>query len=396
MAHVLLLENPVQHYAWGSHEWIPGLLGQSGSIRPWAELWVGAHPRAPSLAEGRSLDGLISRDPPAILGPDVARHHGGRLPFLVKLLAARVPLSLQAHPNRQQARQGFAREEAAGIPRAAPHRNYRDDNHKPELLVALRPFWGLNGFRPVDEALDLLRVAGLGGIQRQVAAFQARPDPHGLEAFFRAVMTLPAQRQRHVALELVSRAQELGASHPEFPWITRAHQVFGADIGLVSFLLLNLFKLQPGEAMSCRAGALHAYLHGFGVEVMANSDNVLRGGCTPKHVDIPELLRVLDFRPGPATVLRPVTCARHERRYPSFAREFEVHVVELPSRQRWHPSRRQGVEILLCVEGTLEIDDGQRRQRLSPGGAALVPGAVQHYHVSGQGRFFRTTAGQVA
>lgn len=283
---VLRLLNKIQSYAWGSLDALPALLGQPPDGRPQAELWLGAHDSAPSLAGGRPLNAVIAEAPERLLGAPVARRFEGKLPFLLKVLAAAQPLSLQAHPSLAQAREGFARENAAGLPLNAPHRNYRDANHKPELLCALSEFHALCGFRAVGESVRLLRGLGVD---------TTLLERDGLRAFFTHVMTARVSLTQVRVVEGFERecalAAQLLAAYP-------------GDPGLIGALLLNYVVLQPGDALFLTAGNLHAYVRGTGIELMANSDNVLRGGLTPKHVDVPELLRVLDFTDGPVRIWR--------------------------------------------------------------------------------------------
>src|SRR6266540_2262539 len=282
---IVPLDNPVQNYAWGSRTAIADLLGRPApGGRPEAELWIGAHPQAPSRLAAvpgplgrdgvpggpRTLDALIRSAPEAMLGPEAVRRWAGELPLLMKMIAAAEPLSIQCHPNREQALAGFAREDAEGLPRDAPQRNYRDPNHKPELVVALTRFVGLKGFRPVEEI-----ARGLGSLE--VPELRAAAG---------------AARRR--------------GDDAAFSWMERLHAKYPGDIGVFAPLLLNLFELAPEDGLFLSAGELHAYLEGTAIEVMASSDNVLRGGLTPKHVDVPELLAVGAFRPSPPVVLRPV------------------------------------------------------------------------------------------
>jgi mannose-6-phosphate isomerase len=287
------LNNRLQYYDWGSHTAIQSLLGRDAD-KPVAEMWMGAHSSAPSIVQQRDgdvkLDTLIASDPPAMLGPVVAERFANHLPFLYKLLAADKCLSLQAHPNSEQAQAGFARENNLGIPIDAPHRNYRDNNHKPEILCAISEFWGLNGFRPLDDMMALLHNVKLPAIADELAMLQATPSQDALRHVFGRILRLNTDRRHALVQDLVTAAAKRQHERSEFEWILRINQDYPDDPGILCVLLLNLIHLQPGQAMYSEAGNLHAYLHGFGVELMANSDNVLRGGLTTKHVDPDELL----------------------------------------------------------------------------------------------------------
>ncbi len=389
---ILELDSPILPYAWGSHHLIAELLGQtSPSPEPQAELWVGAHPKAPSRAAGQSLAELVRADPEAMLGRASLRRFGPQLPYLLKLLAIRIPLSLQVHPDREQAEEGYAREQAAACP--AQKRNYRDPNHKPELVCALEPFHALNGFRPISEALPLLEEADLSDLRPEVRALRARPRRQQLRLLFSKALLLPAPQKARLVRRLVVQAGRYAGTRPEWDWILKGHAEFGDDIGLLSFLLLNYIELRPGQAMFCAAGDLHAYLGGFAVEIMANSDNVVRGGCTPKHVDQHELLRLLNFEPRPLELIQPVPLSAQELRFPCPAREFELHRIQLAEEERWVPAQRGGAEVLLCVAGEAEIRQTSCAPlHLPPGRSAFVPAAqAAGFYVRGPCTLFRAT-----
>ena len=303
------LTTAVRHYPWGSRTVIPALLGEpSPADRPHAELWVGAHPGGPSLlTDGRPLDAAIAEDPGALLGPAVVDRFGPRLPFLLKVLAADTPLSLQAHPAPEQAEAGFAAEEAAGIPIEHPTRTFKDPYHKPELLLALTTFEALCGFRPVEESLHCLAKLQVPEVRPTLAAL-ARG---GLRAAVPQLLALDAGRRAELVSAVAASASRfVAASDPEFintyRWAAKLAETYPGDPGVVISLMCNHLKLAPGEAVYLPAGNLHAYLSGAGVEVMASSDNVLRGGLTVKHVDLAALIEVLDFSDGKVPVLHPV------------------------------------------------------------------------------------------
>jgi mannose-6-phosphate isomerase len=310
---VELLDNPVRAYAWGSRTVIADLLGQPmPSAHPQAELWFGAHPADPSHlvhADGgrTSLLEALRSDPKQLLGRERTERWDGTLPFLLKVLAADEPLSLQAHPSLEQARSGCAREDAAGIPRDAPDRNYRDANHKPELICALTTFHALVGFREPATTVRLLRELEVPELAGHAELLAGQPDANGLRALFTTWITLPQSMLDMLVPALQDGCVKLAGDDGEFSTEARTvlelSELYPGDAGVLAALLLNRVTLEPGEALYLPAGNLHAYLSGAGVELMANSDNVLRGGLTPKHVDVPELLRVLDFGAAPPPVL---------------------------------------------------------------------------------------------
>ena len=395
---VFPLDGVIRPYAWGSPTAIPQLLGIEPTGRPAAELWLGAHPDDPSGVPGTTLDKLIAARPEAMLGPAVVDRFGPQLPFLLKVLAAETALSIQVHPNLAQAQAGYAAEDAAGVPRGAPQRNYKDANHKPELLCALTEFDALCGFRPVArtrQLLDALDVAELA----PCAAALAGPD--GLRAAFTSLLSLedpkPLVEAVVAALPRLAGTEwaDLGAA------LTRVAGHFPGDVGIAVALLLNHVRLAPGEAIFLAAGNVHAYLHGVGVEILANSDNVLRCGLTAKHVDVPELLRITDF----AELAEP-RCPDvgsefgHEFRVP--VPDFELATVDLDAYRK--PGQAAGScaageagkpYIVLCVSGSVTLDVAGTAVELTPGRAAYVAARPAAFTLTGRGQTFLATVGDL-
>jgi mannose-6-phosphate isomerase len=395
LTRVLRLTNAVQPYAWGSTSAIPALLGVEPDGGPQAELWIGAHPGAPSDAEGVGLDERIAAAPGEFLGDaggDTGGDAGGeaRLGFLLKVLSAAAPLSLQAHPDRATAARRYAEEEAAGTPRDAPHRLYKDTEHKPELLLALEPFAAMAGFRDPAAARDLLAGLALPAVpaaSRDLfdALLEALAGPDAgaaLRAATRLLLTAPDEAVGPL-VEAVARAcagsgdlsarcvVDLAAHHP-------------GDPGVLVSTLLNQVRLAPGEALYLPAGNVHAYLEGTGVELMASSDNVLRGGLTPKHVDVAELLDVLDFRVLPPPLLAPRVVSEHERVFaPDDVDDFALTVLELGPGTRWERAVPRAV---LCLEGSARLSSSAGELELVRGQSAFVTAAEHPLTVSGSGR----------
>lgn len=394
MEQICLLYNTIQNYAWGSHHALAGLLGQAvPSLQPQAELWMGAHPSAPSSIETggqlTALDRAVAADPRGLLGPRVAARFDNRLPYLFKVLAAARPLSLQVHPNLEQARAGFARENQQGLPLSAPQRNYKDANHKPEIICALTPMWALKGFRPLAESLALLRDAKLPAIAGPLALLAAQPDPAGLQRFFAALMGLDRAAQRAAAEQARAFAEPLACVHAHCHWILRLAEQYPGDIGVLSPLFCHVLHLAPGEALYLPAGEMHAYLDGVGVELMATSDNVLRGGLTPKHIDVPELLRVLVFAENdPGKVLTHAPDPQ-ETVYETPAEEFRLSRLNLVAGSHYRPAMRQGPEMLLCTEGLAEIRNPTSFLTLKKGTSVFVPYAAGAYTLSGKAVLYR-------
>jgi mannose-6-phosphate isomerase len=379
------MDNPVRPYAWGSRTVIAELLGRpTPSPHPEAEMWLGAHPGDPSHLVGGdggrvSLFDAVRADPEALLGADRAAKWSGNLPFLLKVLAADEPLSLQAHPSAAQAAEGFARENAAGIPVDAPTRNYRDGSHKPELICALTEFHALVGFRPVPQTLALLRALDVAELASHRALLEAQPDADGLRALFTTWITLPQSVLDRVLPALQEACVRLAQSGGEFGREARMalelSERYPGDAGVLAALLLNLAVLQPGEALYLPAGNLHAYLSGAGIELMANSDNVLRGGLTSKHVDVAELLRVLDFSPVTPPVRRGSEADDGWVRYDTDAAEFLLRRLDADGGAGEVPMPDSGPRILLCTGGSAQVR-GSDGDRVLERGQALWLGAA--------------------
>ena len=370
------LDSPVRHYPWGSRTVIPELLGlPSPAEEPFAELWMGAHPDAPSkLPDGTPLDAAIAADPEALLGPVVRARFGDRLPFMMKVLAAERPLSLQAHPTTAQAEAGFAAEEAAGVPSIDPTRTFKDPFHKPEILCAITPVEALCGFRPVEESLHCLAKLQLPELKPTIAAL-ARG---GLRAAIPQLLALSAKRRESLARAVATRAAEYVAAHdPEFintyRWAASLADTYPGDPGVVISLMCNHLRLAPGEAVFLPAGNLHAYLCGAGVEVMASSDNVLRGGLTSKHVDLAALIEVLDFTDGKVPVLHPVL-GPGGLRYPVPVDDFDLTRCQVDV----DPGvlTTSGPQVLLCAEGTALLSSTDGEVELRQGASAFVPAGL--------------------
>ena len=414
MLGVMKLENSIRHYAWGSKTALARLQGRPAAEEPEAELWIGAHPQSPSAVTvaGRrvSLDRLVAERPAETLGPVVQRF-GGALPFLLKVLAVAEPLSIQAHPTLAQAAAGFAREEAAGIAADAPQRSYRDRNHKPEVVVALEPYWLMSGFRPYEAIAHRLAAIGVPALQAAVAALGTTPGVEALRALVAAALRLDAGQRADLVARAVAHAdgqlQEnepaasnvapAGDSAAAARWVQRLAAQYPDDAGVLSPWLLNLVQLAPGEGMYTGAGTLHATLHGTGVELQASSDNVLRGGLTPKHVDGPELLRVGSFATADAAVLRPPPAANGERHYATPTAEFALSSVALDRLPPETPfaAATGGPEILLLLHGNGVVrDPGGREVSCRPGESLFVPAAVPRYEVRGTGLMFRARVPQ--
>lgn len=397
MDRIAILRNTVQSSPWGSRTAIAELLGRPGpSPEPEAELWMGAHPKASSQVlvdgESRPLLTVIDEAPETVLGAAAARFDN-RLPFLFKVIAADQALSLQAHPDAARAAAGYAREQQQGVPLVAPNRCYRDVCHKPEMFCALAPSSALAGFRPIPDIIGLLATASIPLLADDLADFQAQPTPPGLRQFFAAVLGGSDEHGSQIANQAVAAASRLAASQPSFEWVLQLERDYPGDVGVVAPLLLNLVQLEPGEAIYLAPGVPHSYLRGTGVELMANSDNVLRAGLTAKHVDVDELLGILDFRAGPTPTVPLVAVDATTGVYPCPAAEFELGAITLADGATHESRDEHGPELLLTVEGRAEIIDIATGDStaMDRGVSVVVPAAAANYRLRGEAVIYRAS-----
>ena len=361
------ITNTPRDYAWGSTTAIPELLGTEHTGEPQAELWLGTHPGSPAHLVEATGD---LRD----VVPD-------GLPFLLKVLAAASPLSLQAHPTLEQAREGFERENAAGVPLDAPHRNYKDPLHKPELIVAVSDtFDALCGFRPVAETRASLDRLGdsvaIGGLRDRLAGDAA------LRPVFEWLITR-GEGVDAVVQAVVDASADLDGL--EFETVRRLADAYPGDPGIVISLLLHSVRLTKGEALYLPAGNIHAYLDGLGIELMAASDNVLRGGLTPKYIDVPELLSVLDFTPLPVPYLRPETTEDGLRVFRPDVPDFVLVEYDGPGEASW---KLTGPAIALCTSGEVSVAGAASSAQLSRSRSVYLSADEDRVRFSGDGTVF--------
>jgi mannose-6-phosphate isomerase len=355
---------------------------------------MGAHPNDPSRARCRGewtpLPDLLRKHPAEILGESVAARFGGELPFLFKVIAAAQPLSVQAHPDQEQAREGFERENAAGIALGARERNYPDPHPKRELICALSPFSALCGFRPIPEIVRVFRDLQVDAFASEIDALERDGGSEALERFFTAVWNAARGRLARAIDQAAANARRR-LDDPAARWVSAIAALYPGDAGVLAPLFLNLVSLAPGEAMYLGAGELHSYLEGVGIEIMGNSDNVLRGGLTTKHVDVPELCRVLRFESAAAKILQPRKVSARERIFETPADEFELAVIRVKNGKPWRSAKSRGVEILLCIEGDLTVADRESDQSLGleRGASVLIPDSVNCYQLAGTGVVYR-------
>jgi mannose-6-phosphate isomerase len=383
------MNNGVQNYAWGSTDALTNLYGIANPEgKPMAELWMGAHPKSSSYVKGSdgqeiALRSQISANLEQELGPKVAARFG-ELPFLFKVLCADQPLSIQVHPSKRAAELGFAKENAAGIPIDAAERNYKDANHKPELVYALTPFQAMNGFRELREIVSLLQP--VSGANPHIAEFLTHPDVDHLRTLFASLLSLEGEA-KSLALGVLKSALNNQKGQP-WDTIRSISEFYPEDSGLFSPLLLNVITLKPGEGMFLYAETPHAYLNGVALEVMANSDNVLRAGLTPKYIDIAELLDNLKFTAKPAGELltSPVEKGA-ELSFPIPVEDFAFSIHSLSPEPQ--TLAQNSAAIIFCIEGQTVLEKGEETQVLKPGESCYLSASESPVEVSGNGRIAR-------
>lgn len=382
------LINSLQNYAWGSKTALTELYGiENPTQQPMAELWMGAHPKSSSQVivdnQRLPLRDVIASDNVGLLGESVARRFN-ELPFLFKVLCADQPLSIQVHPSKSAAVEGFARENAAGISLDAANRNYKDDNHKPELVYALTPFQAINGFRPLPQIVTLL--SPVAAAHPAIGEFIQCPDKAHLSSLFADLLSMKDEAKAHA---LAILREQLALQQGE-PWqtIRAIAEFYPDDSGLFSPLLLNVIELKPGEAMFLFAETPHAYLNGVALEIMANSDNVLRAGLTPKYIDIPELMANLKFDEKPAeTLLTAPVQDGATQNFPIPVADFAFSIHSLSDQPLIVD--QQSAAILFCIEGQAILRCGDRQLTLLPGESAFIGANEAAVSLSGSGRVAR-------
>jgi len=390
------LKNPTQNYPWGSTTDIPKLLGAGNpDHEPVAELWLGAHLKAPSTVvkdQGeQSLLDLIEAEPVTVLGADTVERFGPRLPFLLKVLAAEKALALQVHPTRDQAKDGFERESALGVQPDAPNRNYPDRNPKPELVCALEPFDCLAGFRRIVEIATDLRSLHLITIGKAVERFVRSQRTDGLRRLFESIMLMGNERKLMFIEEVVGKAA--AAKGDRYRWIVELNRQYPGDIGVVSPLFLSLMHLSPGQAVYLAPGTVHAYLRGVAMELMSNSDNVVRGGLSIRHVDIPEFIKILRYNKNPIEPVKPRELTGGAEVYEVPASDFRLYRIRLGRGVKYVSPRKRAVEILICTRGRAVLRAGAGKDDfvVRHGDSFLVPANSPAYTIEGEGMLFKAT-----
>lgn len=396
---VYRLRNPVRNYAWGSKDFIPAMLGlKNRDQSPWAELWAGAHPASPSEVELEdsmvSLDDFISADPASLLGPECVKRFNGKLPFLLKILSAEKPLSIQTHPDKEQALRGFEKENSRGLPADSPERSYKDAFWKPELLYALTPFYALAGFRRAEEIVSFLSAYESPAAVNLVSILNR--DKEDLSLAYRVLLELKGGEKEAFLREGAERA--LKPSSEEEYWLGLLLKEYPEDPLVFAPFFMNLLILKPGETVFLGPGIPHAYLHGTGVEIMANSDNVLRGGLTEKYVNKEELFSVLRFIPNIPEIKTgcPGPGGERERIFPVPVEEFVLSRLRIDREVFKCPSEK-GLSLFICISGLLSVSVPgsvsvkEQSLNLFPGDSFLLPADTEYCLIGGRGVLFRAS-----
>lgn len=395
---IYTLVNSIKEYTWGSKSILPQLLGlENEAQKPLAELWMGTHLLAPSQVIIDNvlipLGELIAREPQAVLGEKVVAHFGNELPFLFKILAIEKPLSVQVHPNPVQARAGFLRENALGIPLNAPFRNYKDPNQKQEIICAMTPLWVMLGFRPITEIIAELEPLAGPTLIPALAQFKQQPDAQGLKIFFTYLLKLGTEDKKTTNLllrETLESPQLAAKTNYRHAWLVRLNQEYPADIGALLPLLMHVTELKPGKALFIPTGMLHTYLSGAGVELMTNSDNVMRGGLTPKHIDVDELISILDFTIYPLKIIQPEALGGGEEYYPTPSAEFRLSRIALRKNNIYRKKELHSPEILFLAAGQAKLSCKLFPHDLTirQGDAVFVTAQACAYQLQGEGEFY--------
>ncbi|MGL1887474.1 MAG: mannose-6-phosphate isomerase, class I [Reichenbachiella sp.] len=384
MSKLFALTGKVQHYAWGGIDYIADLIGVKKDDQPNAEYWLGAHDNAPSFIQMDDkpvgLNDFVESNPLDVLGNEI-KEKFGKLPFLFKVLDVHDMLSIQVHPTKTEAIKGFAKENELGIDVKAAHRNYKDDNHKPEIMVALSEFWLLHGFLP-----DQKMKANLKNTP-ELSHLLPLYESEGYYGLYKTVMEESAEETNSVLQPLIDRvlpqylAGKLDKSNPDY-WTGKAFETFcptgDVDKGIYSIYFFNIVKANPGEAVFQDAGIPHAYIEGQNMELMANSDNVLRGGLTPKHVDVPELLKHVVFEETHPNIMNgELQEDGVERIYKSPAPDFELSKIELNQGGNYQ-STSDTIEILMVIDGEVSVSEGEQVLKMKKGEAFMVTAGASY------------------
>lgn len=389
------LKNPIKNFPWGSRTAIRDYFGiDNSTFEHQAEIWMGAHPSASSSISQAGIDvslyDAIANNPDYWLGKDTKERFSS-LPFLMKVLAAAEPLSIQVHPSKKAAEIGFAAENEQGVPLDAANRNYKDANHKPELVYALTPYLAMNGFREFDQIVANFDALELPMLKDLFQPFKQDPNPLALASFFSAILALEGESKAQAISQLLNSLKKIDKDHFVYQaslLISRLYHLYPEDVGLFAPLFLNVIELQPGEAMFLYAETPHAYIHGLGVEVMANSDNVLRAGLTPKYIDVEELVKNTQFMPisFENLILKPIGNQTEREVYPVPVEDFNFDVL-IP--RNAVTLTTSSPEVLLCLSDQVTIITDIGSRVIYKGESVILPASLGEYCISGKGSIAR-------
>lgn len=390
------LYGTIQHYPWGTKNYIPEIIGIAPDGRPHAEYWLGAHPSSPS-ALGRNriaLDKHLTQHPEE-LGEKALAVFGPQLSFLMKILSAEQPLSIQTHPSRSQAEDGFARQDAENIPLNSPRRIYRDPWPKPELIIALTEFHALSGFREPKQTMELFDGLGVADrLTSVIGPLAAREGSSALAEVFLDILSLGEERQHlvdEVCAAAVNHRNNTGALGDFARTAIELDSFFPGEPGILAALLLNRITLKPGETLFMNPGQLHAYIKGTGIEVMGNSDNVIRGGLTKKHIDINELVQVVEFTSRTPEISRGVPMGPGLEIYRTPCKEFQTWRIT-PSSSSIALPRTDSARILVTIGGAVRLMSNTDTLDLASGESAYLP-AEKEIYVTGSGQVYMSACG---
>ncbi|CDU08508.1 Putative mannose-6-phosphate isomerase [Vibrio coralliirubri] len=383
------LDNVIQHYPWGSKQSISELFDiENPNSEPQAEIWMGAHPRGCSRVAdtGQLLSEVLSQDSKGMFG-EYTEARFGELPYLFKVLAAETPLSIQVHPSKKKAQLGFERENKLGISLDASNRNYKDPNHKPELVYALTFYKAMNGFRPIPQIIELFKEAEISALDIEISALAISPNSEGLKVFFTSVMTLEGERKKLALEQLYSayeRRPKTAMGREALQYSKGFEQHYVDDIGLFSPLMLNTIELAPGEAMFLHAETPHAYIEGTGLEIMANSDNVLRAGLTPKFIDVPELIDNTCFETTDIEGIKLKPIEKEDKlSFPIPVDDFGFDILSV--NEEVSQQYLRSAEILFCIGGEVTVSTKEHKLMLSSGESVFISNDAGMYEYQGQG-----------
>jgi mannose-6-phosphate isomerase len=393
---ILFLKNPIQEYPWGSKTAIQEFLRNNYIGKKVAELWLGAHPKAPSSVlintKWHPLDKFIDKDPEKILGKFVAKKFSRKLPFLLKIIAVENPLSLQVHPGPEQAREGYLKENRLGLVIDSHERNFKDPNHKPEIVCALSQFDALNGFRPFSEIENFISTLFSNKAAGHPLSRQTINDTRSLKNFVYSLFNMHKSEQANLVNVCLKRAEECLDRNPAFKWIVKLGNEYQNDICVLAPAFLNLVHLKIGQAIYIKHGEFHTYLHGTGVELMANSDNVLRAGLTRKHIEIKSLLKILNFSPVFPEILDAAMLRPHEFAYPAVFDEFQLSVISTGKFDEYTSKQDRSIEILICMSGEAKIagENGEVYD-FRKGDSVIIPADLRSYSILGESTVYKAS-----